>query len=434
MLEDIIKEAEEHVKKYANEYEIFLNQSQLLELDSKNNDLSFAKEEIELGVGIRVLHENRMGFAYTSNINQIENTAKKAYLNAKLNQADENFSFAEKTKYPKVKDNVDNKNKDLDLDEITSFMKNIIDIVNDNGCSPTSGEFSKSYNEEMLINSNGVDVKDKSTSFGAYISVNASENGEISSAYDIISSREYDKLDGEKLAQDVTKLAKDSIGGVKIDTKDTNVILDYHAGIGILSTFMNGFSGDNVERGRSILKDKVGESIVSEGLSIYDDGTYDGGLNSCKFDSEGTASQKTSLVNNGVLEGFIYDIYNGNKANKESTGNGFRRFYSTPGISYSNLIFDFDSKKAIDEVDDGVLVTNVLGAHTANPITGDFSLEVSNGFTIKDGDCENPIKKAMISGNVYSILKECEAIESDVKQYGPFMLPKLNLPNLRVIG
>ena len=248
MLEDIIKEAEEHVKKYANEYEIFLNQSQLLELDSKNNDLSFAKEEIELGVGIRVLHENRMGFAYTSNINQIENTAKKAYLNAKLNQADENFSFAEKTKYPKVKDNVDNKNKDLDLDEITSFMKNIIDIVNDNGCSPTSGEFSKSYNEEMLINSNGVDVKDKSTSFGAYISVNASENGEISSAYDIISSREYDKLDGEKLAQDVTKLAKDSIGGVKIDTKDTNVILDYHAGIGILSTFMNGFSGDNVDR------------------------------------------------------------------------------------------------------------------------------------------------------------------------------------------
>ncbi len=434
MLEDIIKEAEKYVKKYTDEYEIYLNQSQILELNSENNDLSFAKEEIELGLGIRVLYENKMGFAYTSNINQIENTAKKAYSNAKLNQADKNFSFAEKTKYPKVKENIDNKNKDLDLDEITSFMKNIIDTVNDNGCSPTSGEFSKSYDEEMIINSNGVDVKDKSTSFGAYIAVNATKDGELSSAYDVISSREYGKLDGEKLAQDVTKLAKESIGGVKIDTKDTNVVLDYHAGIGILSTFMNGFSGDNVERGRSILKDKVGESIVSEELSIYDDGTYDGGLNSCKFDSEGTASQRTSLVNNGILEGFIYDIYNGNKANKESTGNGFRRFYSTPNISYSNLIFDFDSKRDMDEVDDGVLVTNVLGAHTANPITGDFSLEVSNGFTIKNGESENPIRKAMISGNVYSILKECEGIESEVKQYGPFILPKLSLPNLRVIG
>lgn len=434
MIDEIIKEAEEHVKKYAEEYEIYLNQNHILELTSQNNDLSFAKEEIMLGLGIRVLYEDKMGFAYTTDMNKLENTAQNAYSNAKLNQADKNFSFAEKSKYPKIDNNIDEKNKDLDLDEITSFMKNMINIANDNNCNPTSGEFSKSYDEEILINSNGVEVKDKNTYFGAYIAVNAIENNELSSAYDTIYSRKYDELNGDELANNVSKLAKDSIGGVKVDTKDTNVILDYHAAIGILSTFMQGFSGDNVVRGRSMLKDKVGETIVSEDLSIYDDGIYSGGLNSCKFDSEGTASQKTNLVKNGVLEGFIYDIYNGNKANEKSTGNGFRSFNSTPSISYSNLIFDFDDKKDINNIKEGVLATDVLGAHTANPITGDFSLEVSNGFIIKDGEYDNPIKKAMISGNVYSMLKECEAIKSEIKQYGPFILPKIVLPNLRVIG
>ncbi len=434
MLNTIIEEAEQNIKKYAEEYEIILEQSHITQVDSQNNDLSFAKEEIIRGIGIRVLFDKKMGFAYTTDMNQIEDTAKKAYLNAKLNEKDEHFSFAQKTDYPKIKDKVDKKNKDLDLDEITSFMKNILNTVNDNECAPTSGEFSKSYSQEIILNSNGVYVEDEGTYFGAYVSVNAEKDGELSSAYDVISSRNYDELNGEKLANDVSSLARDSIGGVKVDTEDTNVVLDYHAAIGILSTFISGFSGESVERGRSVLGDKVGEVIVNENLSIYDDGTYNGGNRSSKADSEGTASQRTELVKDGVLKNFIYDIYNANKANKKSTGNGFRNFSSTPSVGLSNLIFDFKDTESFEDINKGVLATNVLGAHTANPITGDFSLEVSNGFIINDGERDSPVRKAMISGNVYDILKKCNAIDSEIKQYGSFIIPKIVLPDLRVIG
>lgn len=434
MLNQIVEEAEKNIRKYCDEYEIFAENSQLLQLDAQKSDLSFAKEEINLGIGIRVIYDNKLGFAFTSDMNKIPETAEKAYSNAKLNEKDPNFSFAEKAPLPTIKNNYDNKNKELELNEMTSFMENLLQTVEENGCEPTSGGFSRGYGEELIINSNGVEVTDKSTGFGAYVAVNAHKNDELSSAYDSVSSCNYD-FNGEELAEKVSQLATNSIGGENIETGDKEVILDYHAATGILSTFMSGFSGDNVQRGRSVLKDKIGESIVSENLSIYDDGTYDGGLSSGKFDGEGTPSQKTELVKNGILKGFIYDIYTANKSEIKSTGNGFRGSYSsTPGVSSSNIIFDFNEKTKIQEIDNGIIATDVLGAHTANPISGDFSVEVNNGFLIENGEITKTVKKAMISGNVYETLKNCEGLDSEIKQYGPFIIPKILLHDLRVIG
>ena len=80
------------------------------------------------------------------------------------------------------------------------------------------------------------------------------------------------------------------------------------------------------------------------------------------------------------------------------------------------------------------IVNSVLGAHTANPISGDFSVEVSNGFLIENGEIKSPIKKAMISGNIYEGLKNCNGIKSEIKQYGTFIIPQIIIENLRVIG
>ena len=105
MLNQIIEEAERNISKYCDEYEIFAENSKLLELDAQKSDLSFAKQEINLGIGIRVIQDNKLGFAFTSDMNKISETAEKAYSNAKLNQEDSNFAFAEKSSYQKIKNN-----------------------------------------------------------------------------------------------------------------------------------------------------------------------------------------------------------------------------------------------------------------------------------------------------------------------------------------
>lgn len=442
MLFELAEQAKKEVSKYCDDYEIYVDKMGLLQLDSQKSDLNFAKEENTLGLGIRVIKDGKAGFAFTSDMEKIPRIAEMAFENSKLNEKDENFSFAEEEKLPKIENTFDKRFKELELEEITSFMKDFLAIIDDEGCKATSGGFSAAEGETLILNSNGVSAYDKSTGFAIGVAVNAEANGEISTSYDSVSSCLYD-LDSDKLAFDVCKLAKSSLNGESIETTNMEVIFDYHAATGLLSTFLSGFSADSVQRGRSLLANKLGQNIVSENLSIYDDGTYDGGLNSGVCDGEGTASKRTTLVENGVLKNFLYDIYTANKSNNsdsedsivKSTSNGFRSSYAgTPSVSASNVIFDFSEKSEIDEIKNGFLATDVLGAHTANPFSGDFSVEVSNGFKITNGEVIKPVKKAMISGNIYSLLSNCEAIGDETKQRGSFIIPKILVHDLRVIG
>ena len=103
-------------------------------------------------------------------------------------------------------------------------------------------------------------------------------------------------------------------------------------------------------------------------------------------------------------------------------------------ISPTNLEFKFSEMKDLSEIDRGVLTTSVLGAHTANPISGDFSVEASNAFKIENGELSDPINKSMISGNIFEIMKSVEGLKSEIKQYGPYIIPKLLVHNLRVVG
>ena len=433
MLFELAEEAKREISKYSDDYEIYLENSELLQLDSQKTDLNFAKEEISLGIGIRVIKDGAVGFAFTSDMSEIAKTCENAYLNSKLNSKDENFSFAEVEKLPNIKGTFDKKYKELDLDELTSSLKSVLSCIEDNGCQTTSGGFSAAEGEVLIVNSNGVEAYDKSTGFALGVSINALKDGDLATAYDSVSSCLYD-LDGIKLADDLCDLAKSSLGGEHIETSNKDVVLDYHAVTGLLSTFMSGFSADNVQRGRSRLVDKIGEKIVTENLSIFDDGTVEGGLNSGVTDDEGTASRRTSLVEDGVLKGYLYDIYTANKDGVKSTSNGFRGSYvGTPSVSGSNIIFDFKDRVLEEEINDAFLVTDILGAHTANPITGDFSVEASNSFLLNNGD-RKPIKKAMISGNIYDLLGDAMAVGDEIKQRGSFIVPRLLLHDVRVIG
>ena len=437
MLFEISQKAEKEISKYCNDYEIYIEKEETLQFDAQKSSLEFVKEEINIGIGIRVIVDNKLGFAYTSDMDKIESLAENAFANGKLGGEDENFCFAEKSKLAKVDGIYDPSFENMDIEEGADFLKSIIDICEEEKCEPSSGGFQASSGEKLITNSNGVYASSKSTGFSAFIAVNAERGGEKSTAYDGIASCFFN-LDGEKLAKDVCKIAKNSIGGVNIDTGDMNVVLDYSAISGLLATFINGFNADNVQRGRSILQNKLGDEIVSKNLSIYDDGTFKGGLSSSTCDDEGVLSEKTTLVENGVLNNFIYDVYTAKKANDENittSSNGFRGSYAgTPQVSPSNVIFDFSQKVDISEIDNGFLATDVLGAHTANPISGDFSVEANNAFLIEDGEIDKPVKKAMISGNIFNALSNCEGINGEIKQLGPFIIPKFLAKDLRVVG
>lgn len=434
MLYEIAEIAKREVEKECDAYEIYVDESKSIELDSRKEELNFAKEEIEKGIGIRVIKDNKIGFAFTSNMEKIAETANQAIENSKLNKIDENYAFSQVEKVSDVKDVFDKKFNDLSVDESVELLKSVISQASDSGCDVTGSGFSASAGKSLLMNSNGVSIENEGTGFGLGLSVTIQKDGQIATAYNSVSSRFYD-LDGEKLASEVCNLAKSSLDTKPIETSDYDVVLDYYAATGLLQTFLNAFDGENVRRGRSILKGKIGTEIANPTLSIIDNPLLEKGMYSAKCDGEGSVSKETDLIKDGILNSFIYDIYTANKEGVESTSNGYRGSYlTTPMISPSNLEFKFSEMKDLSEIDKGVLTTSVLGAHTANPISGDFSVEASNAFKIENGELTEPINKAMISGNVFEIMKKVESLNTEIKQYGSFIIPKLLVHDLRVVG
>ena len=434
MIYEIAEKAKKEVENKCDAFEIYIDETKLIELDSEQNKLNFAKEEIETGIGIRVIKDNKIGFAFTSNLDKISETARQSIENTKLNKIDENYSFAEVEKVNEVKKVYDKKFDALDLDESVELLKSVISQTSDSGCEVTGSGFSASAGRSLILNSNGVSIENKGTGFSLGLSVTIQKDGEIATAYNSQSSRFYD-LDGEKLANEVCDLAKSSLNTKPIETDNYSVVLDYYAATGLLQTFINAFDGENVSRGRSILKDKIGSEISNPTLSIIDNPLLENGMYTTKCDGEGSVSKATELIKDGKLNSFIYDIYTANKEGVETTSNGYRGSYlTTPQISPSNLEFKFSEMKDLSEIKKGVLTTSVLGAHTANPISGDFSVEANNTFKIENGELTDPINKAMISGNIFEIMKKVEGLNSEIKQYGSFIIPKLLVHDLRVVG
>lgn len=417
--------------------EVYLDTEKVTEISVLNDAINYAKEEDVTGIGIRVINNQQQGFSYTTNINRIDEVIEQAIKNSKLNNPDENVAIIEKPKgYKEVSGLYDKRIENVTLQEAIETCNDLIEMVKQKECQPTSAEYEVSVGKTTIANSNGVFASEEQTGSGISVSVNAEDGDGFSSAYayDLSHGKE---LEIERIVQESTDLAKDSRNGQPTETRTTSVVLDYFAISSLLSTFLSALSSENIQRGRSYFQDKLNEIVTSETFSLYDDSTIPGARASSKFDDEGTPSQKTELIKDGELKNFIYDTYHANKDERdvETTANATRAGYSSvPSVGFTNINTEFKELTQVSDIIDGITVHSVMGAHTANPITGDFSVEARNAFEIKNGVITNPIKKAMISGNIFEIMKNATAATEEIRQVGSLITPKVLVKNLRVIG
>lgn len=433
LVDDILNK----VKNQVDDVEVYVERSESTDVDILNDKVNYAKEENVVGVGIRIIKNQKQGFAYTTDLNRVDETIKQAINNSKLNKSDENLSIIDNNKqYKKINGLYDKNLENVDLQEYIDFSKTLIDLVQEKGCNPTAGGYGAGISTFHIVNSNNVDVVESSTSCGASVSVNVEDNGMVSSAYYYDVSHSND-LDLELIAEKSTQLALRSRNAKPTTTRNAQVVLDHTAAVSLLNTFLSALNSENKQRGRSRFKDSLNQKVASDNFTLTDDGTIDGALRSSISDDEGMPTQKTTLIEEGILKNFVYDTYHANKdeLDVESTSNAVRNSYSSvPTVGFTNLKLDFKDSISIEDIADGIIVDSVMGAHTANPITGDFSVEALNSFEIKNGSIENPIKKVMISGNIFDIMMDVNAVEGDVRQLGSCITPRILADNLRIIG
>ncbi|MCE8424146.1 MAG: TldD/PmbA family protein [Candidatus Methanoperedens sp.] len=434
---DIAHKALEYTKKSgADEVEIFCIKGRSISVEVQRDEIDLAKESLLSGIGIRAIMNGAVGFSSTNDHERVKEACILAVKSARVRESDPQWSgLPGKKECPAVRGIFDKKIADI---EIETCIDHTIDMVRGAGSVssvfPTSGHFSASSSTQLILNSNGVEIIEKET--GLQGSIDTTTKGtDISTGSEFDMSRSLD-IDFYKIGEKAALLAQRSQKGGRHETGDIAVLLEPLAFADILeNALLASVNADNVQKGRSALIGKLGSKISADEFSIIDDGTYAGGMGTASSDDEGTPSQRIEIVKKGVLKSFIYDSYAAGKEKKESTGNAVRGSYtSTPSISTRNLIIVHPQFDIMDDTKDGVIVNSVIGAHTANPISGDFSVEARNSFFIKNGEITSPIKSMMISGNIFEMLEAIDGAGKDVRKVGNVITPTVRVAKMKVIG
>jgi len=406
----------------ADEAEIYYAKGESNTVSVRGGEVEIFEGSSTAGYGIRVINKKRTGFAYSNTLE--EKNLIKALEIARISEEDEYVSLPEQGKYPRVKGDFDEDIRSLEIEDALELAKTLIGPCEKYSVHPASGGITWSAFEVRVVNSKGVWGEEKGTVCSCYLNAVAKGKG-VSTGMEYMSSRNLD-LDFASIGDAASKLAKESLGAKKIGGMMARVVLKPNAVAELLeSVLVPSFSADNVQRGRSYLGNKLDKKVFSN-FDVIDYGTKPQGLNTSKFDSEGMASQRTVLVKGGVLKGFLYDTYSANKASIESTGNAMRGSYSSlPYIDTTNLVLS--GPGGIEG--EGFVVNGLIGAHTSNPVSGDFSLETRNAFYQS-----KPVKKALIAGNIYELFEDINGFGGEENQVGGVVTPSIEFSNVKIVG
>jgi len=377
----------------------------------------------------RISMKNKYGFSSTTNLENWEECIRRAAKVARASSEIENFpGLPEKQEYEEV-ENFSKEIENLGESDIVDLCKECIRSVEevDKLIKIPELKFFKSKSKVSFLNSNGIIASDEENIVGLRFSLNLGRN----SFYEMKNSRKLN-FNPKEICKEAAHVLENMKGKRRISSGEYDVIFEYFPAVSLINWILvPSVCADNVQKGRSYFCDKINSSVASEDLNVFDDGTIPYGFATAKFDSEGVKTKRKSIIEKGILKGFLYDFYTAKLEGKESTGN-CNSLARRPSIGPTNFVVK-SKKEDLKEKFTGLLVKSIGGMHTINPFSGDFSINVDVGFFYENGELKFPIKGCMIFGNFFNILRNLE-VGNDLRQDTEIATPSIKLPKLRVIS
>lgn len=251
-----------------------------------------------------------------------------------------------------------------------------------------------------------------------WLSVVVKDKNQIKTGFFVNNTRDFAELVPEHIARAAVEEAISQLHAQPVKSGDYPVVIRHDAAAMLLTVYSSIFSAENVQKGLSLLKDKEGKSIASPFVSIIDDPFEKQGLARRSFDDEGVATSYREIVSSGMLETLLYDLKTAKKADRESTGHAYKSSYnSSLEIAPTNffIVPAEGEGDLVGKVEEGILITSLSGLHSgANTISGDFSL-AATGLYIEGGVIKHAVKQMTIAGNFFELLKNIEAVGSDLE-------------------
>jgi PmbA protein len=247
----------------------------------------------------------------------------------------------------------------------------------------------------------------------------AERDGETQTGFAYRLERGLERLAWEEAAREAAERGARLLGGVKPSTARVPVVLDPVAGASFLGVLAGALSAESVQKGRSPLAELVDQMVASESFTLVDDGRFLDGPGVAPFDDEGVATERTVLIDAGVLRGFLHNAHTAARWGTRSTGNAGRAGYrSPPGVSPTSLFLEpgpTDPAGLLSQADGAVFVQEVSGLHSgANPVSGEFSVGAV-GLRVKGGALEEPLREMTIASTLLDVLKAIRIVGSDLR-------------------
>lgn len=404
--------------------DVFVEYRKPTSIQLEDNKIEKIFSGIDSGVGIRLIFNGKTFYAFSNDISE----------KALLELAD-NLTKASKSSQKDITLDLRKQRPEIDfniklLPESVSMDKKIGLVRTAN---KTARDFDKRIKQVVVMYRDSIQKVQIATSEGSIaederihtlmvVHVIASDKGIIQTGYEpaggFIGFELFDNVKPEELALKAAKRATMMLTARRAPGGRMPVVISSEAGGTMIHEAIgHGLEADLAQQGLSVYSKKIGENVASPLITVLDDATLPNRRGSFRFDDEGTPAQRTVLVKNGVLTGYMYDRFTAMKDNTKSTGNGRRESYHSRPIPRMTNTFIASGESLSEDVLKATpkgLFVKKMGGGQVNTVTGDFVFEVQEGYIIENGKVGEPVRGATLAGNGLEVLKSIDMVGSDL--------------------
>ncbi len=421
--------------------EVYQRASSSLSVDVKKGEVEAASSTTTFGFGLRIIRDGRLGFSFSNDPDDADTVVQSALDVSSHTVPDDALGLPDKLTSPEVD------TFDPDVAAMDEGRAHELAVMVEDGAMEYDPRITKvrkasasfSSGNVLIMNSKGLEHGYPVTTCAANIMSVAEEGGDSQTGWGYKSGRFLNEVDFRAAGTDSGMRASRMLGAKRVQSGKFPVLLDPAVSAEFLSVFSSMLSAESVQKERSLLAGRVSEQVIHKSLTIIDNGLLAHGPGRRPVDDEGTPARENVLVKDGVLMGFMHNTHTANKEGAASTGNAVRGGpQGIPYVGKLNLYLHAGGEVLAHEdmlsaIGRGLYVTDAMGIHTINPVSGDFSIGVS-GLWCSDGVQAYPVKEAVIAGNLLDLFDSVIAVGDDLTFLGSVGSPSLLLGPVDLSG
>ena len=395
------------------------------------------------GVGVRtIMSDGRQGISFGNRLEKLslKELVEWSLLNCKNSESEEGIMLYKGQLKPDPA-------IDLEDPEITAItpqkrmeyckiMTESAMSADSNILSVRSAAWHDGWGSSFYCTTTGLHGWERGSSASCGVTVIATDGKNTEMGGHGIESRRFDELDIRNTALKAVEKTVAALGGWPMKTGPYTIVIEPETAASLVDVIGDLFCAPDIHKGRSMMKGRLGTQVASSCVTLRDDGRIPWKAGTSSWDAEGVPTGRTLLIEDGIARSYLYNLQYAWKDGVSSTGNACRGMSSLPDVGASNLLLDAGSETAeslISGVRSGLYLTELMGLHTIDPISGDFSVG-AKGLLIESGKITRPVSGVTIASNLMDFLKNIVAVGSDLIFFGSTAAPTLVVENIVIAG